>query len=74
MAIPQHHARFARALNTVTALAMIPLIYGLVFYELFATLLGLCLVITGKLWFLDRMVWLYQDMKDSDPLYASWLY
>ena len=72
--IPGHHARFAQRLNAVAALGMIPLVYGLVFYEPFVTLLGLSLVIMGKLWFLDRMVWLYQDMKDSDPAYASWLY
>jgi len=25
----------------------------------------LFLIYTGKVWFLDRMVWLYEDMKDS---------
>ena len=27
----------------------------------------------GKLWFLDRMVWLYEDMKDVGE-YGEWLY
>ena len=31
------------------------------------------LVYAGKLWFCDRMVWLYEDMKDRDPVYRSWL-
>ena len=53
---------------------MIPLIYGLIKYEPLVTFLALALIILGKLWFLDRMVWLYQDMKDSDQEYASWLY
>ncbi len=26
---------------------------------------GTVLVYAGKVWFLDRMVWLYEDMKDS---------
>ena len=72
--IPEHHYRFSHALNAVTASALIPLIYGLITYELLITFLGLALIIVGKLWFLDRMVWLYQDMKGSNQDYASWLY
>lgn len=48
--------------------------YGLFVYDALATILGLVLIVLGKLWFLDRMVWLYQDMKDRDGEYASWLY
>lgn len=72
--IPKHHFRFSHALNAATASALIPLIYGLITREPLTTFLGLALIIVGKLWFLDRMVWLYQDMKDSDQDYASWLY
>ena len=72
--IPEHHAQFTQMLNAVTALGVIPLIYGLYAYESIITLLGLALIILGKLWFLDRMVWLYQDMKDRNKGYASWLY
>jgi hypothetical protein len=25
------------------------------------------------MWFCDRMVWLYDDMKDKHPPYAAWL-
>ena len=32
------------------------------------------LIYLGKMWFLDRMVWLYEDMKDTTPEYRSWLY
>ena len=32
------------------------------------------IVYMGKLWFIDRMVWLYEDMKDDNSLYRSWLY
>lgn len=37
-------------------------------------LLGSLVVYAGKLWYLDRMVWLYEDMKDRDPRYRAWLY
>lgn len=72
--IPAHHVQFANALSVVTALAVVPLAYGLITYEPMVTCLSLALVIAGKLWFLDRMVWLYEDMKDSDPEFTSWLY
>lgn len=39
------------------------------FLKTLPALLGMALVYTGKLWFLDRMVWLWEDMKDN-PAYA----
>jgi len=36
------------------------------------TLLGLALTFLGKLWFVDRMAWLYEEMKDATPEYRSW--
>ena len=41
---------------------------------LWPTILGAVLIYAGKLWFCDRMVWLYEDMKETDPRYRSWLY
>jgi len=72
--IPEHHVRFSTVLNTVIALGMVPFVYGLYAFDALAVLLGLVLIILGKLWFLDRMVWLYQDTKNRDTEYASWLY
>jgi hypothetical protein len=50
------------------------LIWGLVDLSIWPTLLGVVLVYLGKLWFIDRMVWIYQDMKDENLEYQSWLY
>jgi len=36
--------------------------------------LGLPVTYMGKSWFLDRMVWLYEDMKETHPEYRKWLY
>ena len=47
---------------------------GLVALAVWPTLLGAAVSILGKLWFIDRMVWLYEDMKDADAEYRSWLY
>jgi len=27
----------------------------------------------SKMWLCDRMVWLYEDIKDRHPAYAAWL-
>lgn len=71
--VPDHHLMWARILAWVSGLGLVPWIYGLWSLDLSATLLGLVLIVGGKVWFVDRMVWIYQDMKDTDPVYASWL-
>ena len=38
------------------------------------TVLGLVLSVGAKLWFCDRMVWLYRDMQEAVPEYREWLY
>jgi hypothetical protein len=72
--VPQHHQIVPSILNLVSFLGLPFLILGLVNLELYPTLIGVILIDLGKLWFIDRMVWLYQDMKDDNPLYRSWLY
>jgi hypothetical protein len=37
-------------------------------------ILGVVITILGKTWFLDRMVWLYQDLCAENSEYQSWLY
>jgi hypothetical protein len=32
------------------------------------------IVVLGKSWFLDRMVWLFDEMKDVNPDYRCWFY
>ena len=36
--------------------------------------MGIVLAYLGKSWFLDRMVWLYEDMKNENEIYKSWDY
>lgn len=71
--IPAHHARMAHLLSGLGVLAAVPFLYGLIMLEPWPTWLGLALVMLAKIWFVDRMVWLYEDMKDQDPTYRSWL-
>ncbi len=72
--VPQHHRRVPHILNLISGLGLPFLIWGLVAFHFWSVLLGVCLVNLGKFWFLDRMVWLYEDMKDATPEYGSWLY
>lgn len=72
--IPAHHRTFPQFLAGLAAIGSSVAIYGLWALNLPLTLLGLLLIYIGKLWFLDRMVWLYEDMKTATPEYASWLY
>ncbi len=72
--IPAHHQLAPLLLSGVAGLGSLLVIWGVVRLEIWPTLLGAALVYAGKLWFLDRMVWLYEDMRDRTSEYASWLY
>ena len=71
--IPAHHQRWAYGVALVSAVGLFPWICGLWVFSLSWTLLGIVLIVICKLWFVDRMVWLYEDMKDADPTYRSWI-
>lgn len=70
----KHHHKVPTILSFVSTSGVVFLIWGLVALDFWPTLLGVVLVYLGKLWFIDRMVWLYEDMKDVQPEYRSWLY
>lgn len=53
-------------------IGMVPLVYGLVVLDPLPVVLGTLLVQGGKLWYLDRMVLLFEDMKSRHPEYAAW--
>jgi hypothetical protein len=70
--IPHHHVTGAYLLTAVASLGVAPLAWGLWELSLSWTLLGLVLTMGGKIWFVDRMAWLWADMKSADPAYAAW--
>ncbi|NNE79862.1 MAG: hypothetical protein HKN18_06265 [Silicimonas sp.] len=71
--IPAHHRRWAFALGALSAIGLPPLVWGVWQLDVAITVLGTVLVVLPKVWFVDRMVWLYEDMKDASPDYAAWL-
>ena len=74
ISIPDHFNRIIAWLNALSLLGMILLIYGFTANHEWMVGSGLALTYIGKMWFLDRMVWLYDVMKDADVKYSNWLY
>ncbi len=72
--VPEHHRYVPNILSAVAALGTIPFIWGLIRLEIWPTILGGVVIIISKLWFADRMVWLYEDMKNKSEEYKKWLY
>lgn len=73
--LPSHHDTPLYTLLTCIASAgFLVTVFAVVFYSVWGVLLGVLLLCLGKSWFLDRMVWLYEDMKHTDPVYESWEY
>jgi hypothetical protein len=66
LSIPPRHRVFANVLNAVAAAGIPFLVWGLIRFSIWPTIVGCVFVYTGKLWFLDRMVRLYEEMK-VDP-------
>jgi len=73
VAVPDHHNKMPHILNGITSIGMLLSIWAIVMLSIWPAVLGIALVIIGKSWYLDRMVWLYRDMKHL-PEYGKWLY
>jgi uncharacterized protein DUF6653 len=73
-AVPEHFEPVIRILSTISCVGTVVCILGLVIQSFWMTIFGMAVLILSKSWFLDRMVWLYQEMKDTDDEYGRWLY
>jgi len=72
--VPPRHRVLPHGLSAVAATGAVLAVGGALAAALWPTLLGAVLVYAGKLWFLDRMVWLFEDMHGTDPRCRGWLY
>ena len=70
--IPGHHRTVPNILSGVSGIGMLFVFWGVLAFDLWPTIFGMALVYCGKLWFLDRMAWLWEDMKDADKEYRGW--
>ena len=59
--IAAHHITMARILAIASVSGLPFLVWGLWVLELPYTLLGIALLILPKVWFVDRMVWVWDD-------------
>lgn len=71
--IPLHHVKPILVLQSLTGLGLPVFVYGLWSLDLTLVVIGNLWIAAFKAWFVDRMVWLYLDMKDTKPEYANWL-
>jgi hypothetical protein len=73
--IPEIHKKpVHKILNAVSSLGMLLAIWATVSYSVWGAILGVSLAYLGKSWYLDRMVWLFEDMKHANEEYKSWDY
>ena len=63
--IATHHTRAIGIISVLPIFGLVPFAYGLIYFDLPAMIFGLVLTIVFKLWFLDRMVWLYEDVSSA---------
>ena len=70
--VPAHHQTVPHMLSAASAVGTGFVIYGVIVLALWPTIFGWMLMSLAKLWFVDRMAWLYEDMKDATPAYQEW--
>ena len=58
--------------QAVQIVGLVPLVYGLVVLDPVAAVTGVIIMQVAKLWYLDRMVLLFDHVKSENPEYASW--
>lgn len=63
-----HHVPAIRVLMLLTFAGSILLLAGLVLLNLPLAMTGLAVAILSKLWFLDRMVWIYTEIEEERDL------
>lgn len=72
--IPKDQRRVIGSLTFLMFVNVFPLAYGLIDLDLPFVVFPMILQLVVKLWFYDRMVWLYTHMQCTNPTYASWIY
>ncbi len=66
--VPKHHNTPILILTILQTISGIILIIGLWKLEISLTIMGTITVYLTKMWFLDRMVWVYEDMQKRTEL------
>lgn len=73
--IPKRHKNgIYKLLNLISSIGLIMTIWAIITYSVWGVVFGTFLTLFGKGWYLDRMVWLYEDMKNTNQEYKNWEY
>ena len=64
--VPRAHRRAPLLLLALNSLGLPIVVWGLVVLDFWMVATGLAIHMAGKNWFLDRMVWLYDDVAQND--------
>jgi len=71
---PQFRSPVPNVANVYAGLGIGLLTYGLVVLSVIPVVAGIVIANGGKLWYIDRMVLLFEDMKGRRPEHARWEY
>ncbi|WP_108866391.1 DUF6653 family protein [Aquimarina aquimarini] len=63
--VPKHHHRVVFILTILQTIGGITLMIGLWKLEINLTIIGGIIIYLAKMWFLDRMVWIFDDMNNE---------
>lgn len=72
--VPRRHRIVPRVATAIAFVATLLMLWGLWQRDAGVTFLSMAVVMLAKTWFVDRMVWLFEDLKDTTSEYRSWLY
>ncbi len=65
--VPERHQTVPHILNLAQLAGLPFLVWGLIVLQVWPTVVGVLLIAGTKLWFIDRMAILYEDMITADP-------
>jgi hypothetical protein len=71
--IPGHHRTAAQWLTGIGMSGTIVMLAGLIIASPSLFIAGAVTAFFAKMWFVDRMVWLFDDMAREHPTCAAWL-
>ncbi|MCE0494880.1 DUF6653 family protein [Vibrio salinus] len=73
--LPAHHnTPLYTILNGISSVGFLLAVWSTVYFSVWGAISGIAMAYLGKSWFLDRMVWLYEDMKNLNQTYQNWEY
>lgn len=70
----QHQTPVHKIANSVAFGGLLLSMWAVYAHQLDWLITGVLFSYFGKVWYLDRMVWLFEDMKKEHPEYARWEY